>query len=93
MPPALPKGRHRDHRNFVAHAKGHQAVAGIGDQWHARVAHESNFGALLQLDQQFRRARHLVVFVIADQRFRDAVVVQELLRVAGIFAGDQVDFS
>ena len=37
--------------NFVPHTEGDQAVARIGDQRHARVAHQGNLGALFKLDQ------------------------------------------
>jgi len=79
--------------NFVAKTKSDEAVAGVGDQRHARVADERNFRPLLESDKEFRRAGHLVVFVIADERLRDFVVVQELLRVARVFAGDLVGLA
>jgi hypothetical protein len=82
-----------NHRDFVAKAESDQAVAGIGNQRHARVADESDFRALLESDEKFRRARHLVVLVIAHERLRDFVVSQELLRVAGVFAGNLVGFA
>jgi hypothetical protein len=79
--------------NLVAKAKSDEAVAGIGDQRHARVADERNFGALLESDKKLWRAGQLVVFMIADERLRDFVVVQELLRVAGVFAGNLVGLA
>src|SRR5882757_2699649 len=30
--------------NFVPHAKRDQAVARVGDEWHARIADQGNFG-------------------------------------------------
>ena len=47
---------------------------------------------MFKRDEQFGCARHFVVLVIADERFANFVVVEELLRVARIFAGDLVDF-
>jgi hypothetical protein len=82
-----------NNRNLVAKAESDQAVAGVGDQRHARIADQSDFRALLESDEKFRRARHLVVLVIAHKRLRDFVVIQELLRVAGVFAGDLAGFA
>src|SRR6266436_4217761 len=64
----------------------------IGDERHTGVAHERDFGALLQGHDQFRRARQLVVFVIADQRLVDVVVSEQFLRVPRILAGDLIGF-
>ena len=47
--------------------------------------------ALLQLDDQFRCARHFVVLVIADGGRLDGVVIQELLRVPCVLARNQVN--
>ncbi len=76
----------------MTHAKRHQPVARIRNQRHPRIADQRNLRAVLQLDQQLRGARHFVVLVIADQRFPDVVVVQQLLRVPRIFARDEVHF-
>ncbi len=65
---------------------------GIGNQRHAGVADERDFRALLERDEQFGRARHFVVLVVADERLANFVVTEELLRVARVFAGDLVDF-
>jgi len=55
-------------------------------------ADQGDLGALLEFDQQLRRTRHFVMFVIADQRFRNVVVVQQLLGMASVFASDEVNF-
>ena len=67
-------------------------MAGIGNERHTGVADECDFRALLERDEKLGRAGHFIVFVIADERFADFVVVEELLRVAGVFAGDMIDF-
>src|SRR5271167_4358230 len=82
----------RDDRNMMAEAEGDQAMAGIGNQRHARVADERDFRALFERDEQLGRARQLVVLVVADERLAHFVVSEELLRMACVFAGDLVDF-
>jgi len=77
---------------MVAEAESDQAMAGIGNQRHAGVADECDFRALFERDEQFGRARHLVVLVVADERFANFVVAEKLLGVARVFAGDLVDF-
>jgi len=84
--------RNWHHGNVVPQAKRNKAVAGIGNERHARVAHESDFRALLQRHDELRRARQLIVFVVADQRLVNVVVREQLLRVARVFAGDLIDF-
>jgi hypothetical protein len=83
---------YRDYRNLVAETKRHEAVTGIGNQGHSRVTDEGNLGALFQGNQEFRRARHFVVLVIADQGLVDIVVSEKFLGVAGVFASDLIGF-
>ena len=84
--------RNWHHGNVVPQAKRNKAVAGIGNERHAGVAHESDFRASFQRHDEFRRARQLIVFVVADQRLVNVVVSQQLLCVARVFAGDLSDF-
>ena len=56
--------------------------AGIGDKRHA-LALRQNINELL-------RSRMLVVFVHAHRRRADAVAIQQLSRLARVFAGDHV---
>ncbi len=76
----------------MAQAQSHQTIAGVADQRNAGITDQRNLRALLHGQHQLGSASQLIVFVIADQRFLDAVMVQQLLRVAGIFAGDLIDF-
>ena len=71
-------------------AERDETVAGVGDQGHARIADQRNLRALLQRDDEFRRACQFVVFVVAHQRFVNVVMGEELLRMAGVFTGDLV---
>ncbi len=82
----------RNDRNVVAQAKRNEAVAGIGNERHSRVADQRDFRALLHGDNQFRGARHLIVFMVADERLVNVVVSEQLLRVARVFAGDLINF-
>jgi hypothetical protein len=76
----------------MTQAKRDQSMAGIGNQRHACVADERDFRALLERDEQFGGARHFIVLVVADERFANFVVAEELLRVACVLAGDLIDF-
>jgi hypothetical protein len=76
----------------MAQAKCDQAMARIGNQWHAGVADERDFCALLERDEQFGGARHFIVFVVADERFANFVMSEQLLCVTCVFAGDLIDF-
>ena len=64
----------------------------VGYQRHSRVTHQRDFRALLHGHHQFRRARQFVVLVVADQRLANAVVREQLLRVARVFARDLIGF-
>ena len=76
----------------MARTERDESIAGIADERHASITHESNFGALLHGDDELGSAGHFVVLVIADERFADFVVGEEFLRVTGVFAGDLVGF-
>jgi len=60
-------------------AERNEAVAGVGHERHPRVAHQRDSRALLQRHDQFRRAGQLIVFMVADERLVNVVVIQELL--------------
>jgi putative FmdB family regulatory protein len=74
----------------MAEAESYQSVARIGDERRSCIADQSNFRALFQRKNEFGRAGQLVVLVIADQRFVNVVVREQLQRMAGILAGDLV---
>lgn len=67
-------------------------MSGVGNKRHAGVADERNLRALFERDEQLGSARHLVVLVITDERFADFIMVEQLLRMASVFAGDLIDF-
>lgn len=81
-----------DDRNMMTQTERDETMSRIGDQRHAGVADERDLCALFEGDEQFGRAREFVVLVIADERFADFVVVEKLLGVARVLAGDLVDF-
>jgi len=66
--------------------------ARVGDAGHASVGDECDFCAGFEIDDQFGGFGHLVVLVVADGAGVDAVVIEELLRLARVFAGDYVNF-
>ena len=76
--------------NVVANGQGDEAMTGVTDQGHARIADESDGRAVFHGQDEFGGAGELVVFVIADQGLVNVVVIQKLQGVARIFAGDVV---
>ena len=59
----------------------------------AGVGHDCDAASLLNQIDELGGALLFVVFVITD-RFRcDAVVAKQLMRVARVFAGDQIDVA
>jgi putative FmdB family regulatory protein len=75
---------------MVTEAESYQPVARIGDERHSGIADERDFRALFERKHKFGRAGQLVVLVIADQRFVNVVVCEQLQRMARILAGDLV---
>jgi putative FmdB family regulatory protein len=75
----------------MAKAERDQAMSGIGDQRHSRVADQRDFCAPFERDEQFRCPGEFVMLVVADQGLADFVVTEEFLCVPGVFAGDLVD--
>ena len=82
----------RNDRHVMADGERDQAKAGVGDAGHAGVGDERDFGAAFEVDDQFGGLGHLVVFVVADGARLDTVVGEKFLRLARVFAGDQVNF-
>ena len=64
--------------------------AGIGNAGRAGIADDGDARALLQLCHELLGARALVVHVIAHGGRANLEVVQQLLRLPGVFAGDAV---
>ena len=84
--------RDRNDWDAMANGESDETMAGVGHERHASIAHQGDIGALFHGEDQFGRARKFVVLVIADERFVNVEVIQKLKRVAGVFAGDLVDF-
>ncbi len=82
----------RHHANVMADRQRHQPIAGIAHAGRSGIGDQRNVVTVFQVHHQFGRSRQLVVFVIADRRLLDAVVVEQLDGLPGIFAGDQVHF-
>ena len=66
-------------------------AAGIGDAGRARVADDGDARAGLQRGGQLDRAARLVVHVVADGGRADVEVVEQLLGLARVLAGNFVD--
>ena len=64
----------------------------IGNPRHPRVCDQSDARARLHLLHQLGRARHFVVFVVADGAGRDRVVIEQFLRLPRVFASDDIHF-
>ena len=76
----------------MPHTKSDEAIARVGHERHARVADQGDLGTLLHGEDKFRGTRKFVVLVIADERFVNIVVSEQLLRVTSVFTSDLVDF-
>ncbi|MCF8152114.1 MAG: YraN family protein [Burkholderiaceae bacterium] len=83
--------RQRDHPETCGAHRGHGACPGIGDTRRAGVRHQRHAAAFAQQAHQLGRRLVLVVLVQRQGRHLDAVVIEQLPGVAGVFAGDQID--
>ena len=82
-------GRHGD---VMSDTQCDEAMSGVRHERHSGVGHQRRAGALLELDNQLRGTGDFVVLVIADQAFPNVVMIQELLCLSRVFAGDEVHF-
>src|SRR3954463_14859489 len=73
-------------------AHRNEMMSRIGNDGSSSIADERNTRALFHANYQFSRARHFVMFVIADGFFLDAVVIQKFCRAPRVFTGDEVGF-
>src|ERR1700727_3886657 len=62
--------------------------AWVGDSWRPGIADNGDSRARLQLCDQLLRARALVMHVITDGRRRNLEVIQQLLSLTCVLAGD-----
>ena len=69
---------------------GDEPGAGIADAGHACIGDDGDESAVLQRGDQLGGTITLVVLMEADGRCGDGEVVEELLRLARVFAGDAV---
>ena len=77
--------------DFVLDCGFEEAHAWVGDAWHACVGDDGDGGTVAELLDEVCGAHGLVVLVIGDEGFVDAVVLQEDSGVACVFGGDEVD--
>jgi hypothetical protein len=70
---------------------GDEAKSRVRDERGTSIADERNAFAGAKGVQEFVAAFAFVVFVIADERFGDAVVIEKFSTVAGVLAGDTVN--
>ena len=99
------KARHRDERGqgrraghrHDRHAGGERAtdqmVARIGDSRRARVGDERHRRAGLEPRDEGRRPLALDGVVVAGERARDAVALEERARAARVLGGDEIDLA
>ena len=86
------RARNRHHRHMMADGQRNQAEPRVRNSRHARIGHQRDACSLLHFLDEFGRARHLIVFVVTDGASRNAVVVEQLLRPACVFARDKIRF-
>src|SRR5581483_935 len=91
----LDRGRARQHRHRHPGCEGrcHEARAGVADRRQAGVRDERHSRPGLQPGQHLRRALRLVVLVIARQRRRNPVPLQEDARPPRVLAEDEVGLA
>ncbi len=75
----------------AGYCRSHQAIAGIGDQGHARVGDERHALALGERAQKARLRGILRRIAVGHGRNRDAVVAGQPGEDPRVLAGDQVD--
>ena len=81
-----------DDRDAMANGESDQAMAGIGDEGHASITDQCDGGTSFHGEHEFGSAGEFVVLVVADERLMDLEMIQEFEGVAGVFAGDLLDF-
>src|SRR3984957_6894938 len=86
------RSRYRHNWHALLNRQRDQAISWIGNSRHARVRDQRDARALLYRFYWFRRLPRLMVFVIARRPRGDRKMVEQLLRLPRIFAGDQVNF-
>ena len=81
-----------DDRDAMANGESDQAMAGIGDEGHASITDQCNGGTFFHGEHEFGSAGEFVMLVVADERLMDLEMIQEFEGVAGVFAGDLLNF-
>ena len=76
----------------MADGKLYQTIARIGNRRCAGIADQGDRLSLLDVHDQLGRAGEFIMFVVADGARLDAVMVEQLGRLAGVFTGNEVDF-
>ena len=73
------------------HRGAHQVQPRIREGRRSRIADHGDPAPLLQERYQLQRSRLFVVLVVTDGRGGNVEVIQQLLRLARVLAGDAVD--
>ena len=84
------RSRDRLDRDATLASKTHDAIAGIRNDRHARIADQRERVAAFEPFDEMRRSLVFVVLVIALRRPIDGEMRQQLSSVACVFAEDQV---
>ncbi len=77
---------------MMTHRQRDQTISWIADARHTGITHDRDVLSVFEVNNEFGSPLQFVVFVIADGSLLNAVVVQQLLSLAGVLAGNQVDF-
>ena len=83
---------HGYNRNFALDGQANQAESRIGYGRRAGIAHHGYARPAGKFLDQFCRPLGFVVLMVADARCPNAVAIKELLRLPGVFAGNQLNF-
>ena len=79
------------HRNAMADGERDQPETRIADAGRAGIGNERDRLALLELHDQLGGPCQLIVLVIAGGALFDCVMIEQLLGLAGVLAGDEAD--
>ncbi len=71
-------------------AGAEEAVAWVADSGHPGIGDEGDLFAIGEVFEEFGGASGFVVFVVTDEGFGDFEVAEEIARMTGIFAGDEI---
>ncbi len=78
---------------MMPQAERNQVVAGVGKHGRAGVTYQCDARPFLDADHQFGSPGQLIVFMVADGRLADSIMLQQFGGLPSVLAGDNVHFA